>query len=208
MVAMANIQANSPHRSEAMQQLTPMGKKLFRFVEFDDDEELLAEIRKHPIGAIMQAIIGVTISLILMLALVLLALNLENLGFDLGDGGGGIKMLLIGGGILLGLVALAVTAITVVIYRSSVIFITNQKIAEVAYVSVFNRKITQLGIGSVEDVTVHQRGLLARLFDYGTIVVETAGEVENCNFTMMPNPNFYAQKIIQAHELYIHKYGN
>lgn len=208
MVAMNPAEATSQHRSDASQQMSTMGRKLFRFIEFDDEEQLLAEIHKHPIGAVVQGIVGIGISLALMVAVIVFALNIDRIGFDLGNSSSTVKAILIGGGLLLGLLALAVTAISVVIYRSSIIFVTDQKIAEVTYISIFNRKITQLGIGSVEDVTVHQSGIFARLFNYGTIVVETAGEVENCNFTMMPNPNYYAQKIIQSHEGSVHKYGN
>lgn len=203
-----DTEAEKLHRTEASGLMSPMGKKLFRFIEFDADEELVAEVRKHPIGALVQAITGVGISLALIIAITALAFNLDRFGIDLGDGGSNIKALIITAGLILGLVTLAITAISVVIYRSSIIFVTNEKIAEVTYISIFNRKITQLGIGSIEDVTVHQNGLFPRLFDYGTIVVETAGEAENCNFTMLPTPNFYAQKIIQVHEVFVHKYGN
>ncbi|HSX52892.1 MAG TPA: PH domain-containing protein [Patescibacteria group bacterium] len=205
---MAQTETMSAHRLQACEGMSAMGKKLFRYVEFDDTEELIAEIRKHPIGAFARGITGAFISLIIVLATSALALNLDNFNIDFGDNSHIIKLILIAVGLVLGLLALAATALTVVIYRSSVIFITDQKIAEVMYVSIFNRKVTQLGVGSVEDVTVQQRGLFPRLFNYGTIVVETAGEVENCNFTMLPNPNFYSQKIIQDHELYVQKYGN
>jgi len=200
----------SDHQQQASTVLSPMGKKLFHYIEFDDSEVLIAEIRKHPIGAIVQGIIGVLISIVLVVSTMLLAANIDKLGFSTGDGTGSgtIKAVLIIVGLILGLLALAITALSIVVYLSNIIFITDQKIAEVAYISVFNRKVTQLGIGSVEDVTVAQQGLFPRLFHYGTIVVETAGEVENCDFSLLPNPNFYSQKIIEAHELYVRKYGN
>ncbi len=189
--------------------MSPIGKKLFRFVEFDDEEQLIAEIRKHPIGAIAVIIIGVTISLALVIALSVLAFNLDRFGFEMAEGAGtGIKMLIIGGAFLLGLLALAVTAISLVLYRLNVVFITSEKIAEVRYVSLFNRQVTQLNIGKVEDITVTQRGIFAHLFDYGTMLIETAGEKTNPAFTMVPNPNLRSQQIIEAHERYVEKYGN
>jgi len=197
----------SPHQAEACAQLSPLGAKLFKYIEFDDDEELIVEIHKHPIGAIALGAAGVIIALIIAIATTLLARNLDNLNIVSSGNSSGFKALLSAGGLILALLALAITAIIVAIYNNNVIYVTNQKIAEVAYMSIFNRKVTQLGMGSVEDVTFRQQGIFARLFGYGTIIVETAGAVENCYFTLLPNPNFYAQKIIQAHEAYIDAHG-
>ena len=73
----------SAHREEASSHLTPMGQRLFRFVEFDDNEQLLAEIRKHPVGLVFTIATGLFVSLAVMVGLVVLALNLESIGFSL-----------------------------------------------------------------------------------------------------------------------------
>jgi len=200
--------ANAAHRAEACERLSPVGRKLFKYVEFDSDEELIAEIRKHPIGLVTTGIIGVFISLSVFIGTILLAANLESLGFNLGDGGGSIKAIIITFGLILSLLALGITAISLVLYVRNVVFVTNEKIAEVAYISLFNRKVTQLGLGQVEDVTVSQRGIFSHIFDFGTIIIETAGEKENCTFTLVPTPNKFSQIIIEAHEGNVHSYGN
>jgi hypothetical protein len=202
-----NGQTMSAHRAEAYKKLSPMGAKLFKYIEFDDDEDLLAEIRKHPVGVVGISIVGILIAFIIGASTILLAVSLNSAAVDVG-GGGLVQTLLVAGGVILALLALAATAIAVVIYRSSVVFVTNEKIAEVAYLSIFNRKVTQLGVGNVEDVTVQQKGILSHIFDYGNITVETAGESENCSFTMTPHPNFYSRIIIEAHEEFVHKHGN
>ncbi len=207
MPAMDN-DAKAAHRAEAAQRLSPVAQKLFKYVEFDEDEEVIAEIRKHPIGIIVIAIVGIFITLSLFLGSLLLAMNLESLGFDLGDGAGSFKAIIMGIGAILAVVALAVTGISIVLYRLNVVFVTNEKIAEVAYYSLFNRKVTQLGIGNIEDVSVHQRGIFAHIFNYGTLIVETASEKENATFTLVPTPNVFSQPIIEAHEKYVEKFGN
>jgi hypothetical protein len=203
-----NGQPMSAHRAEAYKKLSPMGAKLFKYIEFDDDEELLAEIRKHPIGVVGISLVGILIAFIIGASTILLAVTLNSTAVDVGDSGGLIQTFLVAGGVVLALLSLGATAIAIVIYRSSVVFVTNEKIAEVAYLSIFNRKVTQLGVGNVEDVTVEQKGILAHIFDYGSIIVETAGESENCSFTMTPHPNFYSRIIIEAHEEFVHKHGN
>ena len=85
---------------------------------------------------------------------------------------------------------------------------TDQKIAQVMYISLFNRKILQLGMGNVQDVNVSQKGILAHIFDYGSLIIETAGEMENPAFTYVPDPSTNSQIIIQAHQEYVEKHGN
>lgn len=80
------------------------------------------------------------------------------------------------------------TLIGVFLYRSNVIYVTSEKIAQVLYTSLFNRKISQLSIGDVQDVTVTQKGILAHIFNYGVLVIETAGEQQNYTFTFVPDP--------------------
>lgn len=197
----------SAHKEEVSHHLSPMGRRLFRFVEFDDQEELLAEVRKHPLGLFFIIVTGVFISLAVAFAATALALHLDIVGLD-SSNETLIRDTLIGLGLVLGAFGLVATIIAAILYRSNVVFITNQKIAEVMYLSLFNRRILQLGMGNVQDVTVTQKGILPRLFNYGGLVVETAGEIENPAFTYVPNPNTISQIIIQAHQQYVKEHGN
>jgi hypothetical protein len=199
----------SPHKAEACARLSPIGQRLFRFIEFDDNEELLAEIRKHPLGLFFVVATGMVISLLIGVATVALALNLGKLGVGTVEGTGFLaRNIMVALGLLLAAFGIVATVVGAIIYRSSVVFITNEKIAEVVYRSIFNRRIMQLGIGNVEDVTVFQKGILPRLFDYGNMVVETAGELKNPAFTYVPIPQTNSRIIIEAHEEYVQKYGN
>src|SRR3990167_5786810 len=172
---MADIPPMSPHKAEACARLSHMGQRLFRFIEFDDEEKLLAEIRKHPVGLFFIIVMGIFISLVVAVAIVTLALNLNFIGIEIGDDLL-IREILIGLGLMLGSFGLVATLIAAILYRSDVVFVTDQKIAEVVYISLFNRRILQLGMGNVQDVTVSQKGILPRLFNFGGLVVETAGE--------------------------------
>ncbi len=199
----------SVHRAKAAQTMSPIGRRLFKFIEFDPDEELIAEIRKHPIGYIAIGVVGSLIAIIVFLAAAVLAANLDKLNPNTVDGvSTALKTIIIAGGTALTALILVVTIIGIILYRLNVIYVTNEKIAEVAYISLFNRKITQLGLGQVEDVTDRKRGIFAYIFNYGTLIVETAGERENATFSTVPNPNYYSQKIIQAHEQNIREHGN
>jgi uncharacterized membrane protein YdbT with pleckstrin-like domain len=111
------------------------------------------------------------------------------------------------GGIV-AIAALVMTAIGAYLYQSNVIFVTSEKIAQVLYKNIIDRKISQLSIGDIQDVTVSQNGIFSRLFHYGTLVIETAGEQQNYTFTFVPNPYEVSQAIVGAHERNLRMYGN
>lgn len=200
-------EAESAHRAKACEQLSPVGRKLFQYIEFDESEELLSEIRKHPIGIFGIALTGIFITLAIVISTFVLAVSLPSMNVGVSEDSA-VKGILISFGLILGVLGLAVTAIAIIIYARNVIFVTNEKVAQVNYMSLFNRKVTQLGIGNIEDVTVHQAGILAHIFGYATLRIETAGELPNPEFTLVPKPYPEARIMITAHEKYVQKYGN
>lgn len=103
---------------------------------------------------------------------------------------------------------LAVMTIQAILYSNNVIFVTSEKIAQILYINLFNKKISQLSIGDVQDVTVTQKGILAHIFNYGTLVIETAGEQQNYNFTYIPEPYKNSKLIVGAHERNLVQFGN
>ena len=188
--------------------LSTRARKFFNLIEFDENEQLICEIRKHPIGLIIIYVSGFLIASILFITLVGGALFLRDdvLGPGMELGAARSVMVLLGG--LLSLLALAITAIGGYLYKSNVVIITSEKIAQILYRTIFDRKISQLSIGDVQDVTVTQKGIVARFFDYGTIVIETAGEQQNYTFSYAPQPYQCAKDIIGAHERDVAKHGN
>lgn len=194
------------HRAQASKTLSTIGRRFFELIEFDDEEQMVAEIRKHPFGLFIVEFTGFTISTIIALIPILLAVNGKS--FGLGSELDTLSPLLIFIGLVLGLLGLAATFIAALIYKNNVIYVTSEKVAQVIYTSLFSRKISQLSIGDVQDVTVTQRGIFPRIFNYGTLVVETAGEQQNYTFSYVPDPYTTARKIVNSHEQNLKQFGN
>lgn len=202
------MQGPTLHWKEATNGMSSAGRKLFQYVEFDDDETLHSEIKKHPFGLIIIWLSGGLALLVITVGTALLAAGAQNSGaLSAGDGLSAQAAILFVG-MLVGLLALIFTGISSWLYTSDVVFVTSEKIAHVSYIGLFNRRVTQLNIGKVEDVTVTQNGIIPHLLNFGTILVETAGETTNPSFKYTPNPNAHAQTMLQAHEDYVQKYGN
>lgn len=184
--------------------LSHIGKRFFSLIEFDENEELLMEIRKHPFGLL---IILVTAGIIAATVLIgTFTLASSNILSDFEVDGARRYIALFG--FLLSTLIFIVSAVFAQLYRSNVVYVTNEKIAQVLYITLFNRKISQLNIGDVQDVTVTQKGIFAHMFNFGTLVIETAGEQQNYTFTFVPHPHSAAKIIIEAHEVNLKLYGN
>jgi hypothetical protein len=189
--------------------LSGVGRQLFESIEFDNNERLIYEIRKHPFGLFIVYFTGFTITGFLLLFLVagpalLGGDTIESVGIDTTS----IKLAMTLIGAVLAILAIIMTAIGAYLYQSNVVLVTSEKLAQVLYNSLFDRKISQLSIGDVQDVTVTQKGILAQIFNYGTLVVETAGEQQNYRFTYTPLPYQAAKAIVGAHEENLKQYGN
>jgi hypothetical protein len=188
--------------------LSARARRFFDMIEFDESEKLVWEIRKHPFGLFVIYLTGSAIAAIIFSALVLGALMFDNDFLGLGIELGALRPIMVGVGFLLTVFALVGTAIGAYLYQANVVLITSEKIAQLLYTSLFNRKISQLSIGDVQDVSVQQKGVFARIFNYGTLIVETAGEQNNYVFTYTPQPYETGKAIVNSHEENLKQYGN
>jgi hypothetical protein len=187
-------------------QLSPSARQVFRLIEFDADENLIYEIRKHWFGLFLIYLVG-SFVIATLLAISLGAGLVEGNEF-IGNSFSTFQLLTIAVSLLFAVLVAAVTAISAYLYRTNVILVTSDKLAQLLNPTLFHRKISQLSIGDVQDATVVQKGIFPHLFNYGTIVIETAGEQQNYTFTYAPFPYECAKAIVNAHEENLKLHGN
>ncbi len=94
-------------------------------------------------------------------------------------------------------------------YYYDIIFITNERIINVAQQGLLAREVSELGLAQIEDVSVRMEGFLRSLFNYGLLIIETAGKGTADNiatgldgyFTIseVPDPNRIARLVIELH---------
>lgn len=78
--------------------------------------------------------------------------------------------------------------------------VTDESIIDVFQQGFFGRKIVQISLLRVQDVSSNIQGLLPTLFAYGNILIETAGEqTQNLLFEQVPNPQEVSAKIMEMH---------
>jgi len=88
------------------------------------------------------------------------------------------------------------------IYRQNRLIITDRSLVQVTQKSLFITKASRLSFSNVEDVSSEQRGILASIFGYGTLMIQTAGERENFVFHLCPGPSRLADDIIEERQRY------
>lgn len=184
--------------------MSDFGKQYFELLEFDGNEVLLLEIRKHIFGLILIYLVGAFVALAILITTVVLASGgfLEDIGF------GSASAFVVFLGFVFSVGIGVVTYINGYLYKHNVIFVTSEKIAQVVNITIFHRKVSQLSIGDAQDVTVSQKTFFARAFNYGTLVIETAGEQQNYTFDYVPNPYPASKIIVGSHEQDKQKHGN
>lgn len=161
-----------------------------------EGEEVVMEVSKHPIGAYISLFTGLGVSVAILAITVIFTLYLSSSNSTSGLYSSLVLVL----GIVLSVASLLATLVYVYLYRQNRLIITTEKVALITYNSIFSRKVTQLSIERVQDVTVLQVGILPRIYKYGTILIETAGEAEQCVFAFTPAPHELSKKIMDVHE--------
>lgn len=71
----------------------------------------------------------------------------------------------------------------------NVYIITDERIIDVDFNSMIFKNISSAKIENIEDVTTRTLGTMASVFDYGTILIQTAGEKTEFEFDHVPQPS-------------------
>ena len=161
-------------------------------------EQVVCEIKRHPIGLIgIYGIIGFLIITVTVLVFAVAPSVFSNVDRN--------QVISIGSLLLLVTVVFgaALALINHVVYWGNRWVVTTDSVTQVQQTSLFNKQSSQLSLENLEDVTAEQNGILTHIFNYGVIKAETAGERSKFVFLYCPNPNFYAQQILNARERFM-----
>ena len=74
------------------------------------------------------------------------------------------------------------------IWFFNVYVVTDERVIDFDFASMIYHNISSAKIENIEDVTARSTGPLAAIFDYGTILIQTAGEETEFEFENVPQP--------------------
>lgn len=192
-------QPEGPKQSDIAPKAAEQRKRVFdptgRVEGLTADETMVADVRRHGFGLFllyMQIFVGLGLSLILCLAF------LPSLSDTLGVNRDTINSLAAAFSLFVIAFGLIFLVLATRIYKGNQLIISDKNVTQILQIGLFNRKISELSMMNVEDVTAQQRGIFPTMFNFGTLRIETAGEQNNFIFIYCPNPNAYAKAILDA----------
>ncbi|MBP6922155.1 PH domain-containing protein [Candidatus Dojkabacteria bacterium] len=146
------------------------------FLGKEDDESVVLILRKHW-QFLLPTILECIFLLLLPFILSLIIPNLPNRGLFVFS---------------LFLVSLLIS-LSLLIYRYvrwfyNVNIITDQRVIDMDFETLFSHKTTEARLEKVEDITFKQIGILSNLFDIGSIYIQTAGAKSEIEFKGIHNP--------------------
>ncbi len=78
--------------------------------------------------------------------------------------------------------------------------ITNQRLLDIEQKGFFSRTVSELDLKRIQDITSEVHGILATLFEFGNINIQTAGERERFTLHSIPHPVTIRRKIVRLYE--------
>jgi hypothetical protein len=79
----------------------------------------------------------------------------------------------------------------------NVYIITTERIIDVDFISLLYKQVSEAQIAKIQDVTYTMGGLARAVFNYGDVLIQTAGELPNFDFLAVPHPNKVAAVIAE-----------
>jgi uncharacterized membrane protein YdbT with pleckstrin-like domain len=106
------------------------------------------------------------------------------------------------------LVAITFSFTAWITYYYDIFIVTKDTVVDIKQEGFFGRKIAQLSLLRIQDVSSDIKGFLPTIFAYGDVLVETAGEKsETFLFQGVPNPQAFSAKILELHNKLIEEEG-
>lgn len=71
----------------------------------------------------------------------------------------------------------------------NIFIVTNERIIDIDFVNLLYKDVSETQLSRVQDISYQTRGIFATMFDYGDVTIQTAGEVPNFAFEIVPKPS-------------------
>ena len=148
------------------------------FTNLDDDEKILLFLRRHLITNspwIFKAILASLVPLLFLIFLSFFGVILpEDYTFTLV--------------LFYYLMLLGYIFVQFISWFFNITLVTNQRVVDIDFSQLVFESVAATKLPQLEDVSYHQIGVLASVFDYGDVTVQTAGKASNFLFAHVPHP--------------------
>jgi uncharacterized membrane protein YdbT with pleckstrin-like domain len=71
----------------------------------------------------------------------------------------------------------------------NIFIVTNERIIDIDFINLLYKDVSETQISRVQDISYNSKGIFAALFNYGDVMIQTAGELPNFAFELVPKPS-------------------
>lgn len=179
--AVREVEPEKREISPELRQKHQAAKQRYPHLNLSEGEVVILDIKRHPIGLAIPLLGGGMVLAVFLVALILYPADAELSGlpsYGLFALIAGLCMLLAGIG----------TFIAVWVYLQNQFYMTNESVIQEIQHSLFSRHEQTVSLGSIEDASFRQTGILQTMLNYGTIRLSTEGEETTYRFAYVANP--------------------
>ena len=158
-----------------------------------EEEPLFIFVRTHPLSFLPYAIICLimdALAITMILGTLSIRSDLKPLEFNIALAASGIFALFV----------IVFSLIAFIDFYFDIQIVTDRRIIDVNQNRLFSRELAELNLEDVEDVSIQISGTMPTLFNYGDVIIQTAGERMNFHFQHVPRPREIASIISDLSE--------
>ena len=170
----------------------------YPFLNLSEGEFVILDIKRHPIGMLIPiGITGVLLLAIFSFAAIYPSLVETGMSTILPD-----PIAVVGVALLLAMIVALGGAAALWVYLQNQFFMTNEAVIQEVQESLFSRHEQTVSLGSIEDASFRQSGIVQLMFNYGTIRLSTEGEETTYVFRYVSSPKTQITRLTNAIEAF------
>jgi|GEM_PF-3881255 len=97
------------------------------------------------------------------------------------------------------LVVLTICYIAWIDFYLDIGIVTSERLIDIDQAGLLGRKVSQLYLINIQDVSANQEGLFANLFNYGNVLIQSAGSQNNFLWVKVPDPFSLSESLLDLH---------
>ena len=159
-------------------------KERYPFLNLSEGEFVILDIKRHPIGML----IPIFVTGVLLLAIFTFGALYPTMYEQAAGAIMPSPAAMFGIIILISALVVLGGAVALWVYLQNQFFMTNESVVQEVQESLFMRREQTVSLGSIEDASFKQNGILQTVFDYGTIRLSTEGQETTYVFRYVTHP--------------------
>lgn len=178
-------------------------RKKYPQLNLSEGEYVITAINRHPIGLIQIWTVVVVLLALLGAAAAFLLAHADSISFLSSIGGS--DALRIGSAMVISLFTVLFFvggAVASYVYKDNTFYLTNESVIQEMRISLFAKHEQTASLGSIEDASYTQSGIIPTMFNFGTIRLSTPGDESTYTFNYVGNPKQHIATLNNAVEAF------